>query len=185
MSELAPYIGPLLGMLGVVVGSLLNEFLRRGRRIEEYSSGIFEKRLKAYEDLMSLIHRGSDLAQEVIDNANLSHEQRHELISTAIVPIAEFVDRNSLYMDEELGAHCVALFMGVEDIRDAPESEREQLARDYYKMRSETYRMIKEDSGVAQINKLFHSINRPKITSPVIERIRELRREQQQARNDP
>jgi hypothetical protein len=178
MSELAPLIGPLLGMLGVVVGGLLNEFLRKGRRVEEYSTGIFEKRLKAYEALMSLIHLGSDLAQEAIDNTKLSHTERHELISEAISPIAEFVDRNSLYIDEELGAHCVALFMGVEDIGDAPESEREQLTREYYKSRSETFRMIKEDSGVAEINKLFRSINRPRITSPVIERIRYLRREQ-------
>ena len=42
MSELAPLIGPLLGMLGVVVGGLLNEFLRKGRRVEEYSTGIRE-----------------------------------------------------------------------------------------------------------------------------------------------
>ena len=164
-------------MLGVVVGSLLNEFLRRRRRVEEYSSVIFEKRLKAYEDLMTLIHRGSDLAQEAIDNGDLSHAERHDLISKVIGPIAEFVDRNSLYINEELGAHCVALFMGVEDVRDAPEATREQLARAYYANRSETFRMIKEDFGLTEINRLFRSVNRPRITSPVIEAIRELRRD--------
>ena len=103
MSGLAPFIGPALGMLGVVVGSLLNELLRRGRRAEAYSSIIFEKRLRTYEDLMGLIHRGGDFAQEAIDNASLSYEERHELISKAIGPIAEFADQNSLYIDEELG----------------------------------------------------------------------------------
>ena len=37
--------------------------------------------------------------------------------------------------------------------------------------------MILEDLGVAKVNRLFRSINRPKITSPVIEGIRELRKE--------
>jgi hypothetical protein len=165
-------------MLGVVVGSLLNELLRRRHRVEQYSGVIFERRLKAYEELMALIHRGGDLAQETIDNAGLSQAERRALISEAIGPIAEFVDRNSLYIDEELGAHCVALFMGVEDVRDAPEATRDQLGRTYYANRSETFRMIKEDSGLSEINRLFRSINRPRITSPVIEAIRELRRNQ-------
>jgi hypothetical protein len=38
--------------------------------------------------------------------------------------------------------------------------------------------MILDDSGVTKVNRLFRDINRPRITSPVIERIRELRREQ-------
>jgi len=37
--------------------------------------------------------------------------------------------------------------------------------------------MILEDSGVIKVNRLFRDINRPTISSPVIERIRELRRE--------
>ncbi len=174
--------GPLIGMLGVVIGTVLNEYLRRGRRVEEYSADIFKKRLETYETLMSLIHDGSGLATDAIEDPNLSPEERHELVSTAIGPIAQFVDRNALYIDEELGAHCVALFMGTEDIHDASETEKQQLLEDYYKMRQETYRMISEDSGLAQLNKLFRSINRPKITSPVIERIRYLRRERQKTK---
>jgi hypothetical protein len=44
-------------------------------------------------------------------------------------------------------------------------------------MKADAFRMIGEDSGVAQINKLFKSINRPKLTSSVIDRIQELRDE--------
>ena len=179
MNKFIALSGPLIGMLGVVVGTVLNEYLRRSRRVEEYSLDIFKKRLEAYETLMSLINDGSELASEAIDEPDLSPEERHDLVSAAIGPIALFVDRKVLYIDEELGAHCVALFMGTEDIHDAPESEKQQLIDNYYKMRQETYRMISEDSGLAQLNKLFRSINRPKITSPVIERIKYLRQERQ------
>jgi hypothetical protein len=64
---------------------------------------------------------------------------------------------------------------GVEDIRDSNDEQRDSLLRDYYHSRSEAFRMIAEDSGIAQINKLFKSINRPALNGPIIERIRELR----------
>jgi hypothetical protein len=178
MSLLEGLVGPFIGMSGVIIGTLLNEFLRRTRRAEVYSSVIFTKRLEAYETLIQLLQLGSDLVDEAINSDSLSQAQRHALVSEAISPIAQHVDHNVLYINEELGARCIALFMGTEDIHDAPPSEKPHLLREYYQMRKETYRMIGEDSGVAQINKLFHSINRPKITCPVIERIRELRREQ-------
>jgi hypothetical protein len=171
--------GPIIGIVGVIAGTVLNEYLRRNRRAEEYSADIFKRRLEAYEALTGLIGDGSTLATEAIENADLTHDQRHDLISLAIGPIAKHVDRNVLYIDEELAAHCVSLFMGVEDIRDAPESEKPRLLQEYYDTRRETQRMIAEDSGVARINKLFRSINRPRITGAVIERIRELRRERQ------
>jgi hypothetical protein len=168
----------LIGIFGVVVGIALNEYLRRMRRSEEYASVIFAKRLDAYEKLMDLINQGSELAREAIDNPKLSSEERHDLVTSAVVAIAEHVDRATFYINEELGANCVALFMGTEDIHNASEQEKSELLKNYYKMHAETKRMIREDSGVAQTEKLFHSINRPRITSPVIERIRELRAEQ-------
>jgi hypothetical protein len=169
--------GPLIGLSGVIVGIVINEYLRRGRRVEQYSTLVFSKRLEIYEKLMALVHEGSTIASEVIANETLSREDRHSMISGAIVSIANFVDSNPLYLNEELAAHCTALFMGAEDIYDAVEPQKTQLLESYYKMRRETVRMIRADAGVAQIDKLFRSINRPRITSPVIERIRELRRE--------
>jgi hypothetical protein len=178
MSNFSTFIGPLIGMLGVIFGSILNEFLRRANRVEEYSSPIFAKRLEAYEVLMSLISDGSKKADEAINSPDLTPEERHNLISSAVLSITGHIDRNTFYIDEELGAHCVALFMGTEDIHDAAETQKQHLLDQYYKRKKDAYRMIKEDSGVMQINKLFRSINRPRITGTVVEAIRELRRGQ-------
>ncbi|MGA8172850.1 MAG: hypothetical protein WB816_18750 [Methylocystis sp.] len=179
MNALVALSGPIFGMVGVIAGTVLNEYLRRSRRAEEYSGEIFKRRLNAYEVLIGLIDDGGTLATKVIENADLTSEERHDIISLVIAPIAKHVDQNVLYIDGDLGAHCVALFMGVEDIHDAPESEKPGLLQHYYDERTETLRMIAEDSGVARINRLFQSINRPKITGALIERIREHRRERQ------
>lgn len=69
--------------------------------------------------------------------------------------------------------------MGVEDFAELPESEREVHLAEFQRDWRETRRMILEDSGVIKVNQLFRAINRPRITSPVIERIRELRGEQE------
>jgi hypothetical protein len=111
-------------------------------------------------------------ADEVINNAVLLSEERHELISSAVLSIAKHVDRNALYLDEQLNAHCVALFMGIEDIHDVPESERQHHLDAYRKLKKEAYRMITEDSGITEMNKLFRRINRPRFSGPVIEAMR-------------
>jgi len=67
--------------------------------------------------------------------------------------------------------------MGVEDIPETAGEVREALLRDYRTMRKDAFRMIAEDSGIAEINKLFKVINRPDIGGPLIERIRELRKQ--------
>jgi hypothetical protein len=164
-------LAPISGILGVGLGVLLNELLRRKNRRELYAPKIFDKKLETYEGLAELIQQGSDIARKVIETRDLTADQRHELISIPISTIANYVDRHRLYLDEEIGSHCIALFMGVEDIYDATENEKPTLLKEYYNMHREAYRMIAEDSGVAEINKLFKAIRH------IIERIRELRRE--------
>lgn len=171
----------IIGLIGVPLGVFLGEFLRRRQRSEQFAAAIFAKRLEAYEVLLGLLDEGGEIAEQVISNTDLNSTDRHNLISEAISPIAKHVDRSTLYIDAELGAHCTALYMGVEDIPDLPEADQQSRLEDYRQQRRETRRMILEESGVAKVNKVFRDINRPRITSPVIERIRELQREQDKA----
>ena len=168
-------VAAAMGLVAVPLGVFLAEFVRRRQRSEQFASAVFAKRLEAYEVLFGLLEEGSEIATRVLSDANLSSIERHDLISQAIMPIARYSDRSLLYIDQELGAHCTALFMGVEDIPDLPDAERQLRLADYRRQLQETRRMILEDSGVAKANKIFRDVNRPRITSPVIERIRELR----------
>ena len=174
------FTGTLIGLAGVPIGIFLAEFLRRRQRAEQFANAIFAKRLEAYDALLAAIHDGSTIASEVINNSEFSAADRHALISAAIMPIAELADKSALYIDEELGAHCTALFMGVEDLPNLSDIERKERTAQFHHDLRETRRMILEDSGVAEVNRVFRDINRPRLKSPVIERIRELRRVQDQ-----
>lgn len=177
VSEYFPIIVPAIGIVGVIVGALLNEFMRRRNRRELYAPKIFEKRLSAYEGLIEQIHHGSKVANEVIENNEFTHEQRHGLISVVVHGMAEFTEKHHLYLDEELTFHCMALFMGVEDIHDAAEDDRQELLDRYRQMRKDALRMAAEDSGVAEINRLFKAINKPKIDGALIRYFRQAKRE--------
>lgn len=163
-----------ISLAGVPLGVLLGEFVRRRSRSEQFAAAIFTKRLEAYEVLIALVDEGRALAERVLTDPKLSPEDRHELISGAIMPIAQHAD-STLYINDELGAHCTALFMGVEDIPDLPNAEKEARLKAYREQLQETRRMIFEDSGIAKANRFFRDVHRPRITSPVIDYIRQLR----------
>ncbi len=171
-------IGGATGVIGSVIGAAVNELLRRSNRIESYSAKIFDKRLAAYEALFEHMHKGYDVASEVMSDESLSpDEERHAIISVVIQDIAQFSDANELYLDDELRAHCVATFMGAEDVLAVTdEAEREVLRGAVRKMFSEARRMIREDSGVAGINRLLKRVARPKLSGEFIDYLRAQRR---------
>jgi len=181
MTTFFAVLAPVAAIVGIVLGIVLNETLRKNNRREIYAPLVFEKRLRSYEGLVVLINEGSEIASQIVEDSDLTDEKRYDMIRMAIGPIAKYTDEHALYIDGDLGAHCTALFMGVEDIPKADGKERDELLSQFYKMRKEALRMIAEDSGVAEINKLFCTINRPKLDGPIIERISELRR----LRNNP
>ena len=71
----------LIGVIGLLLGILLGEYFRRGRRIELYSKEIFQKRLQIYEELYKKIGEAKKIADDIIENPKYSKEERKELLS--------------------------------------------------------------------------------------------------------
>lgn len=168
-------------MAGIILGVFLNELLRRRSRIESFSSTVFERRLGIYEELFKKIQAAYQIATDLIENPAYSKEQRHDIVSDAILDIASFCDENDLFIDSDLVAHCTALLMGVEVIfHMTDEAEKQKAIHDFRDEYANTKRIIAEDSGVQQVNALFKSIAKPKLSSPIIDRINELREEKRE-----
>ena len=167
----------LIGIGGVLIGVLANELLYRNRRIEIYAARVFEVRLAKYEELLKHLKAGYEIASDVMENSNYSAEERHELISVAVLSIAQFTDENELYIDSEIAVHCVGTFMSAEYIQDIKNADERNDAKerilDSYKSARQ---MIREDSGVGKIDNLFKKIANPTISSPAIEHLRFLKK---------
>lgn len=165
----------LIGLFGVVVGGLLSQVFHRQNRVETYSHKVFERRLEVYESLMSLLQSGYEIANEVMENEELSSEERHAIISEVIMSIAKFTDEHGLYIDKYVAAHMTSAFMGAEDVlTETDEKQRKALVNAIRSSYKTAKGIVLNESGAEEINKHFRSISRSKPTSPVIERIKEL-----------
>jgi len=172
-------VAAIFGLIGIILGVILNEVFRRKNRIESFASTVFERRLNIYEELFKKVQEANNIASDVISNPAYSEEQRNDIISIAGLDIAEFCDENAFFIDSDLGAHCTALLLGdVEKIYLLDdETEKQRAIREYRENYMNTLRMIEEEAGVHQVKKLFKSISKPKLDSPIIARLNELREE--------
>ena len=171
-------VAAIFGLIGIILGVILNEVFRRKNRIESFAPTVFERRLNIYEELFKKVQQANNIARDVISNPAYSEEQRHDIVSVVVLDIASFCDDNGFFIDGDLGAHCIALLMGVEDIYLlGDEAEKQQATREYHESYINTIRMIEEEAGVHQVKKLFKSISKPKLDSPIIARLNELREE--------
>ena len=168
----------LIGLVGVLLGIVLNEQLRRRNRIENYSTTVFEKRLDLYEELFRKVSHYSEVGTEVIENENLTKEQRHALVSAAIHDVAEFCDEHELYINDELGLHCVIFFTGVEEIQDIEDdgTTKQEIKR-FRDNLLLAKKMIRKEAGITDLDKLFRSITKPKYATPIIDYYRKKKKD--------
>jgi hypothetical protein len=168
----------LIGLAGLLIGALLSEYFRRSNRIEVYSQKIFERRLEIYEQLMKLVQEAYQVGGDVLGDTELTEDERHEIVSAAIIKIAVYVDENALFVNEYIAADVTALLIGVEEIPKIRSKKDREAAvsrfREHYKAVKQN---ILEESGIRQINDHLKIVSRSKLDSPIIRRLKELEKE--------
>lgn len=157
----------LYAIAGVVLGVILNEFIRRNNRTEILNNQIFNRRLEEYIKLHDLLVNQYQMVLDLLDNfSDFNDEEKLEIISNIILPIVTFNDKKSFFLSEELILQTSTLFMGIEDSKDSDlEKLKIKIGNDYQK----TMEMIKNESGIKKVNKNFKSILKYKHNSPIIE----------------
>ncbi len=169
----------LIGFVGILLGIVLNEQLRRRNRIENYSTVVFERRLDLYEELFRRVCHYSEVATEVIENDDLTKEQRHGVVSCALHEVAGFCDEHDLYINDEIALHCMCIIVGIEDVYYIEdEDEKKQEIKHFQNNLLAAKRMIRKETGIADLDKLYRSIIKAKHSSPIIERYHKIMKEQ-------
>lgn len=160
----------LIGTVGVLIGILFTELIRRRNRIENYSQKIFEKRLEILEELYRRVCVCGEIGHEVTTNTKATSEDRYDLINATIIDMTEWCDEKGLYLNEEISLHCATLLMGIEDVLDIEnEAEREVAIKSFNTQLKYAKEIIKKESGILDINKSFASMIKAKYSSPIIE----------------
>jgi hypothetical protein len=168
----------LIGLLGVLIGILINENLRRYRRIEGYADSVFKRRLEIYEELYAKIEHACPVVSDVFENSEYSCEQRQAIVSELLFEIAEFTDAHSLYLSGDVKVHCCVMLVGIEDYADIadPVAREKQIAL-FWKQYREAKEMIRAASGFQQFDKLFGQITKPKYQSAIADYTRQRKKQ--------
>lgn len=164
----------LIGLAGLLIGILLSEYYRRNSRIEMYSAQVFEKRLNIYEGLMSEIQHAAGIISELVENKDLSIEEKKDIAFCAGLKVPQYADKYQFYLDEEITVHCSMAFVGTADIFEDPINESE--LNNFRKSIKEAYEMIRIESGVAELDGLFRSITKSSPGGQLIEGYRAIKK---------
>lgn len=169
----------LMGLIGIIVGITINEYIRRKNRIENFSSHTFEKRLAVYEEFFKKIQEALSIHLNLFEDINLSNEEKNDIAVTSGLSVLEFCDNNKFYLNEEITVHCGAVFVGVSDFfQEMNESKKSEIKKKFFEGISDLNEMIKKESGIEQIDKLFRSITKAKHQSDIIDYYREIKSKQ-------
>ncbi|MCE5321683.1 hypothetical protein LLG46_00040 [bacterium] len=158
-----------IGIIGVVIGLVINEFFRRSSRVEPYSQQLFAKRIEVYEDLFRITNNFSKVAAEVLENDDYTPEERKEIVDETVLAVAELCDQQAFYLDDRIVIQCVSALMGLEDIYYITDSnEKTHRTKQFYDNLTQTRQILKDCSGLSKIEELFQNIHGYRLDSEII-----------------
>lgn len=160
------------GIISVLVSALISEFIRRRNRADAYASVVFTKRVEAYEKLFNLLNQ-----HQVFSGQLGSAEEAKIAISASIHKFIDFASNHGFYVNDDIAMAAVALNMGLEDYPDLPEDKRKAYEERYFQDRKNLLHMIKQDSGIDKMNKIFKAAYQPRYQSDFIDLLNERRAE--------
>jgi hypothetical protein len=173
----------LVGLVGLLIGILLTEYFRRRSRVEMYSSKVFERRLDAYEGLMTIMTEAGSAVGEVLGDESMPLEERRGKVVEAGLRVSRYMDEHLFYLNDEIMIHCGVTFVGVVDVLDLAEGKKREDAIDRFLGRLKNARdMIRAESGMSEIDRAFRAVTKAKHSGPVIDEYRRLKVKHEQRR---
>lgn len=172
-------VGSIIGLVGLLLGLLSAEYFRRRSRIEEYSKEVFLKRLEIYEVLYEKLNIASILAGK-FEEANIDTVESLVIQTHALVlETARFTDEKGLFINDELIIQCMLTLMLLpsEGTVDELETFKREQSKEFWGNCRVSKLMIKGETGMSELDKLFRGITRAKHESEYIRYFREIKRQ--------
>ncbi len=172
-------VAGFFGILGTLTGIFVTEYFKRKDRVSLYSDTIFKKKLDIYDKLYLKLQDVYKTADTLLADQTMSIKEKHEIWQPKSLEIGEYLDTYSLYINDDIAAHCMGALIAVDDYLDMDPKERD--LKQYYEDRQASYKLIKEDSGIGRINNFFNMVNKPKLESDIIDYLNEVRMKQKKS----
>lgn len=179
----------VLAPLSALGGVWLSLYLGSKNRNENFiAKEIMLKKLEHYEQLFSLMRTADEEVTHLFDLARKAKTKDEltkipDAVFRAGLAIAQYTDDHRLYLDEDVAIHITATFLGPSDVY-----ELDPISKGYAKKikESEThYReqynqgitLIADYAGFKRLEKTYKKINKPSVSSPLIDYANEIRKQ--------
>ena len=149
-------ITAIISAVSVLAGVGLSEYFKYKERKSLFSEVIFKKKIEIYEDLFYRLDEISNKAHGLVNDDSLSKKERHKVWSDVILPFANFLDRNALYINEKIAVQAAISVVGIEE-------ENKEYMHDFDRDIGDITKMIKEDIGIKRVDTFFKKLNRPNL----------------------
>ncbi|WP_338841237.1 hypothetical protein [Flavobacterium ginsenosidimutans] len=93
---------------------------------QHYNSSLFESRIKVNEKLFNEVSEANSLINELINLTGISNKERHNIGYYIGLQVAQFIQDNDFYIQDEIGLQCIGTFVAVSDIFDSKNTTREE-----------------------------------------------------------
>jgi uncharacterized membrane protein YgaE (UPF0421/DUF939 family) len=166
----------VFGIIGVLIGILFNELIRRKNRIENYSQKVFEKRFEVYEKLYELVDRASSSIDNLIEDEDTPFEEKFNSAFEEGAKVLEYCTEKQFYLNEEIVVLVGSAFVGTASIFEAEEEDEIENETTRFRLDIKNAKqMIMKESGIYEINKHFKTVAKVKYKAPIIDYYRELK----------
>ncbi len=88
--------------LGSFLGVCAQQYFKSRERKFLYTEKIFDKKLQIYEILFHKTQVAYTLAHDLFRNSKISRKERTANWTPIVLDIADFLDKNSLYINEKI-----------------------------------------------------------------------------------
>lgn len=158
-------ITALIGLFGVVIGVLLNEFFFQKQKQSLFSGVIFNKKLKTYSNLLNMFKDACKKTRDAALNPKLSNFDKETIVRNEIINIVKYTDSKPLFVDTNLVLLTIKPLLLV-SLKKRTYLKEEQI---FSTNQSEVIEEFKNDLGINRINFFFKKLNRKKSISQRIE----------------
>lgn len=168
----------VVAICSLLIGAALSEWIRRVNRIETFVPLVFNRRFDAYEQLWKQLLTADRIAHDVMNHPDLKAEERRKLENNLVMELAEFCDEKQMLLSEDLIVHCCTLFMEVASVQGiAEENERRAAIARYSENYAKAKDMIRQETGLARLDKLLGTITKARYSSDVIDYYRQAKKD--------
>ena len=166
----------IIGILGILLGIILNEYFRLKKRIENYSQKIFEKRFEVYEKLYESVDNAYLSINNYIVDESLPYEDRYNGAYEEGLKVIQYCTAKQFYISEELVVLIGGAIVNTSTIFESDdEKEIEEITVQFRLDMRDIKVMILKESGIFEINKHFKSVGKVKYKGPVIDFYKKLK----------